>query len=117
VAESVELATILLSDLVGSTRLPISVGPMRADQLREEHFALLRDAIAGCGGEEVENTGDGLMVAFSSASGAVKCTVAVQRLLERGHRGLMISPSWLSAGRPRLPRSGSRRRRPVAARS
>ena len=46
-AESVELATILLTDLVGSTRLATSVGPVRADQLREEHFGLLRDAIRG----------------------------------------------------------------------
>lgn len=45
---------------------------MRADELREEHFTLLRDAIAGCGGKEVKNTGDGLMIAFSSASAAVK---------------------------------------------
>ena len=49
-AESVELATILLTDLVGSTRLATSVGPVRADQLREEHFELLRDAIASSGG-------------------------------------------------------------------
>ncbi len=85
-AESVELATILLSDLVGSTRLATSVGPVRADELREEHFALLRDAIAGCGGKEVKNTGDGLMVAFSSASAAVKCAVAMQQLFERRYR-------------------------------
>src|SRR5271166_5930881 len=42
VSESVELATILLTDLVGSTRLGTSVGPVRADELREEHFGLLR---------------------------------------------------------------------------
>jgi class 3 adenylate cyclase/tetratricopeptide (TPR) repeat protein len=86
VADSVELATILLTDLVGSTRLATSVGPVRADELREEHFALLRDAIAGCGGKEVKNTGDGLMVAFSSASAAVKCAVAMQQLFERRYR-------------------------------
>ena len=85
-AQSVELATILLSDLVGSTRLATSVGPVRADELREEHFDLLRDAIAGCGGREVKNTGDGLMVAFSSASAAVKCAVAMQQLFERRYR-------------------------------
>jgi class 3 adenylate cyclase/tetratricopeptide (TPR) repeat protein len=86
VSESVELATILLTDLVGSTRLATSVGPVRADGLREEHFALLRDAIAGCGGKEVKNTGDGLMVAFSSASAAVKCAVSMQQLFERRYR-------------------------------
>ena len=86
VAESVELATILLTDLVGSTRLATSVGPVRADELREEHFELLRDAIASSGGREVKNTGDGLMVAFSSASAAVECAVAVQQLFERRYR-------------------------------
>ena len=85
-AESVELATILLTDLVGSTRLATSVGPVRADELREEHFELLRDAIASSGGREVKNTGDGLMVAFSSASAAVQCAVAMQQLFERRYR-------------------------------
>jgi len=39
VAESVQLATIVLTDLVESTRLAASVGSVRADELREEHFA------------------------------------------------------------------------------
>jgi class 3 adenylate cyclase len=85
-AESVELATILLTDLVGSTRLATSVGPVRADDLREEHFGLLRDAIASSGGREVKNTGDGLMVAFSSASAAIRCAVAMQQRFERRYR-------------------------------
>ena len=82
-SESVELATILLTDLVGSTRLATSVGPVRADQMREEHFGLLRQAIASTDGQEVKNLGDGLMVAFGSASGAVSCAVAMQQLFER----------------------------------
>jgi len=86
VAESVELATVLLTDLVGSTRLATSVGPVRADQLRESHFELLREATASSGGREVKNTGDGLMVAFSSASAAVECAVAMQQLFERRYR-------------------------------
>ena len=63
-AESVELVTIWLVDLVGSTRLATSVGPLRADELRDEYFALLREAIAASGGTEFKNTGDGLFVAF-----------------------------------------------------
>src|SRR6202035_2828472 len=58
----------------------------RADEMREEHFALLRDAIAGVQAKEVKNTGDGLMIAFSSASAAVKCAVAMQQLFERRYR-------------------------------
>ena len=86
-AESVELATIWLVDLVGSTRLATSVGPVRADELLEEYFALLREAIGASGGREFKNTGDGLFVAFSSASAAVSCAVLTQQLFERRYRG------------------------------
>jgi class 3 adenylate cyclase len=85
-SDSIELATILLTDLVGSTRLATSVGPVRADDLRDEHFALLREAMASSGGREVKNTGDGLMVAFASASAAVGCAVLMQQMLERRYR-------------------------------
>src|SRR3984893_1370736 len=86
VVESVELATILLTDLVGSTRLATSIGPVRADELRDEHFGLLRDAIVSCESKEFKNTGDGLMVAFASASAAVTCAVSMQQLFERRYR-------------------------------
>jgi class 3 adenylate cyclase len=86
VAESVELGTIWLVDLVGSTRLATLVGPVRADELRDEYFALLREAIDASGGREFKNTGDGLMVAFSSASAAVSCAVLTQQLFERRYR-------------------------------
>ena len=85
-AESIELATILVTDLVGSTRLATSVGPARADELRDEHFAVLREAIGASGGREFKNTGDGLMVAFNSASAAVRCAVSMQQLIERRYR-------------------------------
>jgi class 3 adenylate cyclase len=86
VSESIELATILVTDLVGSTRLATSVGPARADGLRDEYFALLREAIGASGGHEVKNTGDGLVVAFRSASAAVRCAVSMQQLFERRYR-------------------------------
>jgi class 3 adenylate cyclase len=86
VSESIELATILTTDLVGSTRLATSVGPVRADELRDEHFAVLREAIGVSGGHEFKDTGDGLMVAFNSASAAVRCAVSMQQLIERRYR-------------------------------
>ena len=84
--DSIELATILITDLVGSTRLANAVGPARADELRDEHFAVLREAIAASGGREFKDTGDGLMVAFNSASAAVRCAVAMQQLIEKRYR-------------------------------
>ena len=85
-AESIELATILVTDLVGSTRLATSVGPVRADELRDEHFDVLREAIRAWGGQEFRSTGDGMMVAFRSASAAVQCAVSMQQLIERRYR-------------------------------
>ena len=81
VIESIELATILVTDLVGSTRLATSVGPVRADQLRDEHFDVLREAIRAFGGHEFRSTGDGMMVAFRSASAAVECAVSMHQLI------------------------------------
>src|SRR5947209_7218057 len=83
---SIRLATILQTDLVGSTRLATAVGPNRADALRDEHFRILREAIASSNGHEVKTTGDGLVVAFPSASAAVQCAVAMQQFLERSNR-------------------------------
>jgi class 3 adenylate cyclase len=83
---SVELTAILITDLVGSTGLESRVGPARADELRVEHFGVLRNAVEACEGREVKNTGDGLMVAFGSASGALECGVRMQQLIERRNR-------------------------------
>lgn len=83
---TVELASILITDLVGSTGLESRVGPARADELRREHFGVLGGAIKACEGQEVKNTGDGLMVAFASPSGAVECGVHMQQLMERRNR-------------------------------
>jgi class 3 adenylate cyclase/tetratricopeptide (TPR) repeat protein len=83
----VETVTVLITDLVGSTQLEARVGPIVAEQLREEHFGLLRDAVGEAGGREVKNTGDGLMVAFESAAAAVSCAVSIQQRFDRRNRG------------------------------
>lgn len=84
---SIETTAIVTSDLVGSTKLESTVGPEVADVLRREHFELLRQAVAGNGGVEVKNIGDGLMAAFKSASAAVECAKAMHQLIDRRNRG------------------------------
>jgi class 3 adenylate cyclase/tetratricopeptide (TPR) repeat protein len=81
-----ETVTVMITDLVGSTGLESRIGPGAADELRAEHFGLIRSALGEKGGREVKNTGDGLMVAFDSAADAVACAVAVQQRLERRNR-------------------------------
>jgi class 3 adenylate cyclase/tetratricopeptide (TPR) repeat protein len=83
---SIETVTILITDLVGSTGLESRVGPAAADELRREHFRLLREAIDEAGGDEVKNTGDGLMAAFRSTSSAVDCAIAMQQRMVRRNR-------------------------------
>jgi class 3 adenylate cyclase len=76
----------LFTDLVGSTALASRVGPDRAEQLRVEHFTLLRGAVERHGGVEVKNLGDGLMVVFESASSALACAVAMQQAFDVRNR-------------------------------
>lgn len=71
--------TVLFTDLVGSTELLSRLGEMPADQLRREHFGLLRAAVIDAGGEEVKNLGDGLMVTFESVGAGLACGVAMQQ--------------------------------------
>ena len=82
----VETVTVLFTDLVGSTELASRAGPERADELRIEHFGLLREAIAGAMGREVKNLGDGLMVVFASAAAAIECAVSMQQRIELRNR-------------------------------
>ena len=83
---SLETVTVLITDLVGSTGLASELGPVAADELRREHFGALRDAVETTGGLEVKNTGDGLMVVFRGAAGALACAVAMQQRIERHNR-------------------------------
>src|SRR6476661_6946342 len=73
--------TVLFTDLVGSTELLSRVGEARADELRREHFGLLRAAVAGHGGREVKNLGDGLMVVFDGVASALDSAVAMQQAI------------------------------------
>jgi class 3 adenylate cyclase len=45
----VETVTILITDLVGCTQLESRVGPIVSEELREEHFELLREAVGEAG--------------------------------------------------------------------
>jgi class 3 adenylate cyclase/tetratricopeptide (TPR) repeat protein len=74
-----ETVTVLFTDVVGSTELLSRVGEVAAEELRREHFGLLRTAIDEAGGREVKNLGDGLMVAFNGVGAALACAVSMQQ--------------------------------------
>jgi DNA-binding SARP family transcriptional activator len=79
-------ATILFSDLVGSTRMRSELGDEAADTVRREHDRRVRDAIGAHGGQEVKALGDGFLAAFTSAGAAIACAVDVQRVIDRQAR-------------------------------
>jgi DNA-binding NarL/FixJ family response regulator/class 3 adenylate cyclase len=91
--------TILFTDVAGSTSLFARRGDEEADLRRRQHFATLRTAVAEHGGREVKSTGDGLMVAFASAVGALRCAVAMQRATTGAAEGLAVRVG-LDAGEP-----------------
>ena len=78
---TVETVTVVFTDLVGSTELLSRVGEARADELRREHFGLLRGAAARFGGREVKNLGDGLMVVFDGVTPALDAVIAMQQAI------------------------------------
>jgi class 3 adenylate cyclase len=67
---------LLFTDLVGSSALMTEVGEPAFDELRRPHFAALRAAIERTGGQEIKNTGDGVMAVFGPAAEAVGVAAA-----------------------------------------
>ncbi|MEJ7798667.1 MAG: response regulator [Solirubrobacteraceae bacterium] len=90
--------TILFTDCVATTPRHHRA-EVAAAAVRRQHFTLLRAAIAEHGGREVRSTGDGLMVAFASASAAVGCAVDMQRAASEVHDGSALRIG-ISAGEP-----------------
>jgi len=72
------LQIILFTDMEGSTGLTQRLGDAAAQELVRTHNTIVREALAAHEGSEIKHTGDGIMAAFSSASGAIECAIAIQ---------------------------------------
>jgi hypothetical protein len=80
------MVVVLMTDLVGSTAMEDRVGSVAAQELRAEHFGLLRGALESTGGREAKNLGDGLMVVFDSAAQSLAFAAAMQQAVEARNR-------------------------------
>ncbi len=69
---------ILFTDIVDSTKLLDAIGDEAMDDIRRQHFQLLREAVRASAGEVIKTMGDGVMVAFASGIDAIGCAVAMQ---------------------------------------
>ncbi len=79
-------ATVMFTDIVGSTETRARLGDDAADALRLTHDEVLRDQIASAGGDLLKGLGDGVMATFASAGQAVKCAVSIQQAITRHNR-------------------------------
>jgi predicted ATPase/class 3 adenylate cyclase len=77
--------TFLLTDIEGSTRLLSELGTERYAEALDNHRRLLRAAFERHQGYEVDYEGDGFVLAFQSARGALAAADEGQRSLA-GHR-------------------------------
>jgi class 3 adenylate cyclase/pimeloyl-ACP methyl ester carboxylesterase len=84
-ADNTVLATILFTDLVGSTQLAASIGDKAWKDLVQQHHAIVRQQLARFRGTEVETAGDGFFATFDGPARAIRCAEAiVARVAEIG---------------------------------
>lgn len=74
--------TFLFTDIQGSTQLLTALGD-KYPPLLEAHAKILRAAIAGHAGTEVNTEGDAFFAVFPSAVDAVSAATEAQRALPR----------------------------------
>jgi class 3 adenylate cyclase len=79
-------ATVLFTDLVGSTETRSTLGDEAADELRRRHDRLITTAVEANRGRVVKGLGDGVMAVFAGAADAVAAAVAIQQAFDRLNR-------------------------------
>jgi class 3 adenylate cyclase len=72
------LATVLFTDIVGSTRLAAELGDGRWRALLAEHDQAELRLLDRFGGHRVKTTGDGLLATFDGPARAVRCAFAIR---------------------------------------
>ena len=82
------LATVLFTDIVGSTTRAAELGDRGWRDLVERHHAVVRRELKVYGGREMNTTGDGFFAVFEAPERAVRCA---ESIIERvGSLGLQV---------------------------
>jgi class 3 adenylate cyclase len=76
------LATILFTDIVGSTERAATLGDSAWRQLLERHHAVVRRELARFQGRELDTAGDGFFAAFEGPARAVLAASAIRDALQ-----------------------------------
>jgi class 3 adenylate cyclase len=72
------LATVLFTDIVGSTARSAEVGNAAWRELLREHHARVRRELARFRGQEIDTAGDGFFATFDGPARAIRCACAVR---------------------------------------
>jgi class 3 adenylate cyclase/alpha-beta hydrolase superfamily lysophospholipase len=79
------LATILFTDIVGSTELTVRLGDARWRELLERHHRVVRRSLVRYSGREIDTSGDGFFASFDGPARAVRAALTVvEELAELG---------------------------------
>ena len=76
------IATVLFTDIVGSTERAMTLGERRWRELLARHHALVRERIARYGGQEITNAGDGFLALFDGPTPALFCAASIRDALD-----------------------------------
>jgi pimeloyl-ACP methyl ester carboxylesterase len=71
------LATVLFTDIVGSTARAAALGDANWRNVLEDHYALVRTELARHRGVEIDTAGDGFFATFDGPARAVRCALAI----------------------------------------
>jgi class 3 adenylate cyclase len=73
------LATVLFTDIVGSTEKAAALGDQRWRDLLDNHHATIRRNLERFRGREVKTTGDGFLATFDGPARGVRCAYAISQ--------------------------------------
>jgi class 3 adenylate cyclase len=71
------LATVLFTDIVGSTERAAELGDSAWRAFLQSHDELVHGQLAAHGGREVKHTGDGFLATFAGPARAVRCASTI----------------------------------------
>jgi class 3 adenylate cyclase/pimeloyl-ACP methyl ester carboxylesterase len=78
VADDRVLATVLFTDIVGSTRRASEIGDRDWHALLDAHDVVVRSQLARFRGREVNTSGDGFLATFDGPQRAIRCAMAIR---------------------------------------
>jgi pimeloyl-ACP methyl ester carboxylesterase/class 3 adenylate cyclase len=82
------LATVLMTDIEGSTEEAVRLGDKRWRERLDRHDEISADQVTLFGGTVVDRTGDGILATFSGPAKAIACARAIR--VELGAMGIRV---------------------------